>query len=248
VARVVTAAARPTAAMPWNVPVGPQRRFEVVRADLAVARRAKSALGGTVNDVVLSVVAGGLRSYLLRRGEEVPDDLTVRTMVPVSVRDDSERMQLGNRVSAMFADLPVGIADPVERLTSIRTQMNHLKDSKQAVAGEVLTSMTGFAPPMLLALGTRLAARLPQRNINTVTTNVPGPQVQLYAAGRPMVEAFPYVPLMGWVRIGVAIFSYQGSLTYGVTGDYDSAEDLDVLCRGVEHGLAELVKEVEGSA
>jgi diacylglycerol O-acyltransferase / wax synthase len=117
-----------------------------------------------------------------------------------------------------------------------------LKESKQAVAAEVLTSLSGFAPPMLLALGTRAASRVPQRNVNTVTTNVPGPQFPLYAAGRQLLEAFPYVPLAGNVRIGIAIFSYFGQLNFGVTGDYDTAPDIDVLANGIEEGLAELLK------
>jgi diacylglycerol O-acyltransferase / wax synthase len=146
-----------------------------------------------------------------------------------------------NRVSAMFAELPIGIVLPLERLGSIRQQMAHLKDSKEAVAGEVLTSLSGFAPPMLLALGERVAAHVGQRNVNTVTTNVPGPQYPLYAAGRRMLEAFPYVPLAGNVRVGVAIFSYDGGLNFGVTGDYDTATDLDVLCAGIEDGLEELL-------
>ena len=116
------------------------------------------------------------------------------------------------------------------------------------MAGEVLTSLSGFAPPMLLALGERAAAHAgPQRNVNTVTTNVPGPQYALYAVGRRMLEAFPYVPLGGNVRVGVAIFSYDGGLNFGVTGDYDTAPDIDVLCGGIEDGLAELL-ELAGEA
>ena len=116
--------------------------------------------------------------------------------------------------------------------------MDGLKESKQAVAGEALTSLSGFAPPVLLAVGTRLATRAPQRNVNTVTTNVPGPQVALFAAGRRMLKAYPYVPLAGQVRVGVAIFSYDGQVNFGVTGDYDTAPDIDVLCEGIEarHG------------
>ena len=125
---------------------------------------------------------------------------------------------------------------------SIHAQMDGLKESKQAVAGEVLTSLSGFAPSLLLALGTRVAMRIPQRNVNTVTTNVPGPQKQLFACGRPMLEAFPFVPLASSVRIGVAIFSYNGMLNYGVTGDYDTAPDIAVLCSGVEAGMRELLK------
>ena len=132
----------------------------------------------------------------------------------------------------MFAELPVNIEDPVERLHAITRQMEGLKESKQAVAGEALTSMSGFAPPMLLALGMRLATRAAQHNVNTVTTNVPGPQFPLYAAGRKMLRAFPYVPLGGQIRIGIAIFSYNGEVNFGITGDYDTTADLDVLSWG----------------
>jgi diacylglycerol O-acyltransferase / wax synthase len=142
----------------------------------------------------------------------------------------------------MFADLPIAIADPAARLHSVTAQMAGLKDSKQAVAGEVLTSLSGFAPPMLLMLGARLSSRLPQRNINTGTTNVPGPQFPLYAGGRRMLESFPYIPLFANVRLAVAIFSYDGKLSFGVSGDYDTSADLQVLCGAIERGLVELVQ------
>jgi diacylglycerol O-acyltransferase len=159
----------------------------------------------------------------------------------VSVRRPGEKGIYNNRVSAMFAELPVGIEGPVERLEAVRTQMEGLKQSKQAVAGEVLTSLSGFAPSLLLALGTRLAFRMPQRMLNTVTTNVPGPQHPLYLAGKRMLEAMPFVPLAGRVRVGVAIFSYDGALKFGVTGDYETAPDIRVLCAGIEKGMSELV-------
>ena len=206
----------------------------------------RTALGGTVNDVVLTVLTRGFRDLLLSRDEEVVGRV-VRTLVPVSVRTPGERGTYNNRVSAMIAELPVGIDDPSERLAAIRSQMDGLKESKQAVAGEVLTSLTGFAPSLLLALGTRVAMRIPQRNINTVTTNVPGPQWQLYACGRPMLEAFPFVPLASSVRIGVAIFSYNGKLNYGITGDLDTAPDIAVLGAGIEAGMTELLKLAEAS-
>ena len=206
----------------------------------------RKGLGGTFNDVVLAAVTNGFRELLLHRGESV--DRVVRTLVPVSVRPrDDHGLAVGdgtmqNRVSAMFAELPVSIADAAERLSVVSRQMEGLKESKQAVAGEALTSMSGFAPPMLLALGMRVTSRLPQRNVNTVTTNVPGPQIPLYIRGRRMLKAYPYVPLAGQIRVGVAIFSYNGEVNFGITGDYDTTADLDVLCRGIEEGIAELLK------
>jgi len=230
---------QPTPPCSLNGPLGAHRRWATARAQLSDVKSVKAAFGGTVNDIVLACITGGFRELLSRRGESLQ---TIRTLVPVSVRAPSEHGTYDNRVSAIFAELPVGIADPLARLRAISEQMADLKESKEAVAGEVLTSLAGFAPPMLLALGERLGTRLPQHNINTVTTNVPGPQRPLYAAGRRMVEAFGYVPLGGHVRIGVAIFSYDGHLSFGVTGDYDTAPDIQVLCSGIEGALAELLE------
>lgn len=230
---------RPTPPSTLNGSLGPHRRWSWARAQLSDVKIVRGALGGTVNDVVLAAITGGLHDLLIARGESV--DRVVRTLVPVSVRSPGERGVYNNRVSAIFADLPVGIADPRRRLESLRAQMADLKQSKEAVAGEVLTSLTGFAPPLLLALAERLGTRVPQHNVNTVTTNVPGPQYPLYAGGRRMLESFPYVPLGGHVRVGIAIFSYDGAITFGVTGDFDTAPDLDVLCKGIERALAELV-------
>jgi diacylglycerol O-acyltransferase / wax synthase len=239
--RSYTGVVRPTEVSSLNGPIGPHRRWDWARTTLADVKTVRRGLGGTVNDIVLTVLTRGFRDLLLARDENV-EGRVVRTLVPVSVRTAGERGTYNNRVSAMIAELPVGLDDPAERLAAIRAQMDDLKESKQAVAGEVLTSLSGFAPSLLLALGTRVAMRIPQRNVNTVTTNVPGPQHQLFACGRPMIEAFPFVPLASTVRIGVAIFSYNGMLNYGVTGDYDTAPDIAVLCSGVEAGMTELLK------
>ncbi len=238
---------RPTQPTSLNGPTGPHRRYTWSRGTVSDVKEIRAALGGTLNDVVLAAITQGFRELLLSRGEQV-DGRTVRTLVPVSVRKADQKGSYDNRVSAMYAELPVGLEDPVERLHSISEQLKGLKESQQAVAGETLTSLAGFAPPILLSAGTRLAMRIPQRNLNTVTTNVPGPRIQLYAAGRKMLEAFPYVPLAGHVRIGVAIFSYLDSLNFGVTGDYDSSPDLDILPRGICAGLADLKKAAEAVA
>ena len=191
-------------------PIGPHRRWAWARAQLSDVKRVRDAFGGTVNDVVLTVIAGGFRTLLAGREESTQRD--VRTLVPVSVRSDGEHGEYNNRVSAIFANLPVGIEDPLERLAAMRAQMEYLKHSGEAVAGDVLVGLSGFAPAMLLALGLRAATRMPQRSVNTVTTNVPGPQRPLYAGGCRMIQCFPYVPLGGHVRVGVAIFSYARGL------------------------------------
>ena len=222
-------------------PVGPHRTWSWAHVRLSDVKSVRAGLGGTVNDVVLTIVSGGLRDLLEARGEGV-EDRTVRSLVPVSVRRPGERGVYNNRVSAMFAELPVGIADPAARLDSVRAQMDGLKQSKQAVAGDVLTSLSGFAPPMLLAAGARLAARSPSLGLQTGVTNVPGPQQPLYTLGRRLLESFPFVPVIGHVRISIAIFSYDGGLYVGVTGDYDSSNDIDVLTSGVERSMRELVE------
>ena len=222
-----------------NGPVGPHRRWSWVKTSLDDIRQIKESLGGSVNDVVLSVITRGFRELLLERGEPL-DGLVVRTLVPVSVRKARERGALNNRVSGVFPELPVGIEDPLEVLEDIRRQMDGLKESRQAVAGDALIQLSGFTPPMWLSLGARLGARLPQRMVQTVTTNVPGPQQPLYANGRRMLECYPYVPIGGRVRVGIAIFSYAGGLTFGLTGDYDTMPDLETLGRGIEKGVSEM--------
>jgi diacylglycerol O-acyltransferase len=227
-----------------NGPIGPHRRYGWASTTVDDIKRIRKELGGTFNDVVLTGITAGFRALLESRGETV--DRVVRTLVPVSVRGrDLSGRAIGdgtydNKVSAMFAELPVGVADPVERLHAVSAQLAGLKESNQAVAGEALTSMSGFAPPILLALGTRIATKAAQRNINTITTNVPGPQLPLYVLGRRMRTAYPYVPLGAQCRTAVAIFSYDGQVNFGVTGDYDTTPDLDVLCRGIEEGMTEL--------
>jgi WS/DGAT/MGAT family acyltransferase len=219
--------------------VGPHRTWSTAHVHLSDVKSIRAVLGGTVNDVVLALVSGGLRDLLESRGEAV-DGRSIRALVPVSVRRPGERGTYNNRVSAMFAELPVGVGDPRDRLAAIRTQMDGLKQSKQAVAGEVLTSLSGFAPPMLLALGGRIAARSPSLGVQTGVTNVPGPQQPLQTLGRRLLESFPFVPLIGNVRISIAIFSYDGSLYFGVTGDYDSSNDIQVLTAGIRHAMTQL--------
>jgi WS/DGAT/MGAT family acyltransferase len=224
-----------------NGPIGPHRRWSWAKSSLADIKLIRQVIPGTVNDVVLAVITRGFRDLLMGRGAEV-EGRVVRTMVPVSTRSTEERGTYNNRVSAMFPELPVGIDDPVLRLEEIHRQMEGLKETKMAQGADSIMQMAGFAPPMLLAMGTRLAARMPQRTLNTVTTNVPGPQYPLYIAGRQMIEAYPFVPIQGQVRITIAIFSYFGQLNFGVTGDYDGAPDIDVLCHGIEEGMQEYLE------
>jgi WS/DGAT/MGAT family acyltransferase len=235
-------AMRPAQASSLIGHIGPHRRWSWADASLADVKSIRAAFGGTVNDVVLSAIAGGFRELLLARGEQLAPDQVVRTMVPVSVRHRGERGVYNNRVSAVFASLPVGLEDPVARLSCIRAEMDGIKESKQAVAGDVLSSLSGFAPPLLLALGSRLVTLSPRLNMHTATTNVPGPQQPVQTLGRRMLRSYPFVPVVGSIRVVVAIFSYDGRLYFGVTGDYDGAPDIDVLTRGIADGMRELRK------
>jgi diacylglycerol O-acyltransferase len=243
VARAAAAAGpslRPVAASSLNGPIGPHRRWSWAEVRLADVKSVRAALGGTVNDVVLTLITNGFRALLESRGEEIAGDRVVRTMVPVSVRRRGEKGVYNNRVSAVFAGLPVGVGDPVARLQRIRAEMDGVKESKQAVAGDVLSSMSGFAPPLLLALGSRLVTLSPRLNMHTATTNVPGPQQPVQTLGRRMLQSYPFVPVVGSIRIVVAIFSYDGGLYFGVTGDYDGAPDVDELTAGIERGMDDL--------
>jgi WS/DGAT/MGAT family acyltransferase len=190
-----------------------------------------------VNDVVLTIVAGALRAHLFRRGRD-PEHLELKAMVPVSVRAISERGALGNRVAAMYAPLPVGIADPVQRFAVVQEAMGGLKESGQAVGAEVLTRLAGFAAPTVMDQAARLQAR--QRFFNVTVTNVPGPQVPLYLLGRPLEAFYPLVPLALNTALGIAIMSYTGHIAFGLLGDYDAMPDLDALAEDLAAAIDEL--------
>ncbi|WP_029432372.1 wax ester/triacylglycerol synthase family O-acyltransferase [Blastococcus sp. URHD0036] len=250
-ARQVLATVRGTAALATALlpsrrsslsgPVSAHRRFAFARGSVADVATVRQALGGTFNDVVLAAVTAGYRALLLDRGER-PGRHLVRTLVPVNVRAPGEESIRDNRVSLMLAELPVDVVDPGERLAAVRAEMTALKASHEADAGAALLRLAGVGPFPLVAAPVRIAARLPQRSVVTVTTDVPGPRQPLYALGRELVEIIPYVPIASRLRVGVSIFSYCGRLAFGVTGDDDSVADVWTLARGIEAGMAELVE------
>ncbi len=223
--------------------IGPHRTWAHSSSSLDDVHRIRSAFGGTVNDVVLAAVSGGYRELLLSRGEDA-DRARVRSMVPVSTRRDDGRGQPDNRVSILLYDLPVQIADPVERLDVVREQMSKLKASHMAEAGKAVVAAGDLAPPMVVGALSRVVIRaihrLPQRSINTVTTNVPGPQFPLYCLGHEMLETHPFVPISHGVRVSTAILSYNGRLSFGVTGDYETAPDVHVLASATSTGIERL--------
>jgi len=200
-----------------------------------------------VNDVVLAAISSGLRALLMSRGEQ-PEPHEVPSLVPVSVRAPGDESSFGNQVSATVADLPVHVSDPVERLAAVRTELDSLKESNEAVIGESLVALGHYSLYPLASWLVRLAFWLPQREIVTITTNVPGPGQPLYWMGRRLEEIIPYVPIASTVRTGISIFSYAGNVAFGITGDYAANPDLDVLARGIEHGVSELLLAAEQHA
>ena len=214
-----------------------------MRYPLADVKVIRAGLGGTVNDVVLAVIAGAFRTLLQARGEST-QGRTLKTMVPVSVRRDTESGQMSNRIAAVYPELPLDTPDLVAVLGKVREQMDGIKQSHQAVAADVLTSMAGFQPPELIAQASRLAAQMSdtatESVYETVATNVPGPQKPMFALGRQLLEMLPWIPLQSPVRINVPISSYNGGLVFGIVGDYDSSPDIEVLADGIHAGLEQL--------
>lgn len=227
----------PAPATPLNVDIGPHRRYTWVDADLGAVRAVKRALGGTVNDAVLSAVSLALGRWLRDRGEDT-EGLTLRAMVPVSVRADTHRGALGNRVAAMWAPLPVGIEDPSECFEAVHATTAHLKHSGQAVGAKRLTQLADFAPPTILTQAARLQPR--QRFFNLVVTNVPGPQLPLYLLGHRLIGLYPVVPLAQRQALGIAVMSYDGRMGFGLLGDYDALADLHRLADHLRDALLDL--------
>jgi WS/DGAT/MGAT family acyltransferase len=237
-------AVRPAPESPLNARIGEQRRFGTATTDLDDYKRVRKAHGGTVNDVVLATVAGALRSWLLTRGEPVTPATTVRAMVPVSVRDDGSQGSLGNRVSSYFVDLPVGEPNPVIRLHQVAYAMRGHKEAGQSVGADTIVALSGFAPPTIHSSAARLASSLSRRLFNLVVTNVPGPQIPLYAAGARMRAAFPVVPLAKGQAVSIGLISYNGRVCFGLNADRDAMPDVDVLAVTLTEALAELVETV----
>ncbi|HUN78139.1 MAG TPA: wax ester/triacylglycerol synthase family O-acyltransferase [Solirubrobacteraceae bacterium] len=248
IGEIVWAGLNPAPATPLNVDIGPHRRFRGVGCRLEDFKLVKNAFGCTVNDVVLAVVAGALRSFLISRGVRT-EGLELRALVPVSVRAEDEHHQLGNRIVVMRGPLPVYISDPVQRLAFVKREMDGLKESKQALGAEVIANVQNFAPPTILAQASRL--NFSTRLFNLIVTNVPGPQFPLYVLGRKMLEAYPVAFLPQHHALAIAIMSYNGQMNFGLLGDLDAMYDIEQLGEGIAGELAtllELAREGEAAA
>jgi len=236
---VAWAGLNPAPSTPLNVEIGPHRRIGVVRCELEDFKRVKDALEGTVNDVVLTVVAGALREWLHSRGVRT-EGMELRGLVPVSIRAEDERGQLGNRIAAMRGPLPVYVRDPVARLRLVKQAMDGLKESKQAVGAEVMAGVQNFAPPTVLAQAVRI--NFSTRLFNLIVTNIPGPQFPLYVLGRELQDLFPVAFLPENHALAIAIMSYNGKMNFGLLADYDALPDLEVIQQGIENSLDELLQ------
>jgi WS/DGAT/MGAT family acyltransferase len=236
---VAWAGLNPAPDTPLNVPIGPHRRILWVENELADFKEIKNLLGGTVNDVVLTVVTGALRRFLRSRGVRT-EGLELRALVPVSIRADDQRGQAGNQIAAMRGPLPVYADDPLECLKIVRQEMGSLKDSKQALGAEVIAGLQDFAPPTLLAQASRL--NFSTRLFNVIVTNVPGPQFPLYLQGRELQQIVPVAFLPEDHAMAIAIMSYNGSLDFGLLGDFDAMPDLDFVAAAIEETTDELLR------
>lgn len=235
---LVYAALNPAPATPLNVPISPRRRFMVVRQRLDDYKAIKNRFGGTVNDVVLTVVSGALAHWLHARGLTT-DGVEMRALVPVSIRAEDEHHTLGNRLTLIRGPLPVHMQDPAGRLRFVSEAMADLKESKQAVGAATLAAAGDLAPPAVLAQASRL--QFSTRFFNLLVTNIPGPQLPLYVLGRQLQDMFPLAFLPENQALAVAIVSYAGQIEYGLLGDFDALPDIDVIADGIELALQELV-------
>jgi diacylglycerol O-acyltransferase len=243
VGEIVWAALNPAPETPLNVEIGPHRRYLFVRHRLADYKEVKDELGGTVNDVVLSVVSGALARWLGSRGVRT-EGVEMRALVPVSVRTQQDQGSLGNRLAAMRAPLPVYIRDPLARLRFVKKAMDGLKESKQAEGAATLAAVNNLAPPTVLAQASRL--NFSTRLFNLIVTNIPGPQIPLYVLGHELEDLFPIAFLPKGHALAVAIMSYNGHLEYGLLADFDALPDLDVVARGIDESLNELLAVARG--
>ena len=225
--------------------IGPHRRFAVVRQELADYKEVKNGLGGTVNDVVLTVVSGSIARWLRARGIRT-EGLELRALVPVSVRTKEQHGTLGNELTVMRGPLPVYITDPVARLRFVKQAMDGLKESKQAVGAATLAAVNNLAPPTILAQASRL--NFSTRLFNLIVTNIPGPQIPLYVLGRRLQDLFPLAFLPENHALAIAIMSYDGGIDYGLLGDYDAMPDIDLIADGIDDALQELLAAARGDA
>ena len=222
-------------------PITTMRRFSVARVPLADLQRVAQAFDVTLNDVALAAITDSYRKMLLDRGEQ-PGRNSLRTLVPVSVRPTNHFHMTDNQVSAMLPLLPVDEADPIKQLQLVHNRLTRAKASGQREGGSAMVSAAKNVPFAFSAWAVRLLARLPQRSVVALATNVPGPRKQQRLMGRQVLEILPIPPIALQLRTGIAMLSYADKFIFGITADYDTAPDIDALAAGIENGVAQLVE------
>jgi WS/DGAT/MGAT family acyltransferase len=235
-----------TTPVPFNQPVGPYRRIDWLPVAMDRVRAIRRAAGGTVNDVVLATAAGGFGRFLRRCRGVDPEGLRFKVLAPVSTRSREQKGSMGNQVAGWTVELPLAEPDPLARLRMISEQTRELKESKQALAGEALSEVAEWSGSGMLSLSARMMNY--GTPFNTVVTNVPGPQMPLYLLESRLLEIHPHVPILGQLGVGVALFSYDGTISWGFTADWDLVPDLHELAESIEHSFDELEKAAQGTA
>ncbi len=223
---------------PLNQPIGPNRRFSWATMPLSDVKAVKNNLGGSLNDVVLATVAGAVRIFLTDHRDVDVTDMEYRIMAPVSVRSEDHRGNLGNQVAMWLVDLPISDPDPRSRYEKVSAATLNLKKTDQALGASTIVQMSSGTPGTLLSLAARLAAG--RRPFAATITNVPGPQFPVYMLDAQLVHQYPLVPLWQNQAYGLALFSYNGELSWGVNGDWDLLPDIDDFVTCIERSFAEL--------
>lgn len=236
-----------SAKTPLNPDIGPSRRFNWTEMELADIKKVKDALGGSVNDVVLAITAGAVRHFLVEHRDWEPDGAEFRAMNPVSTRSPSQQGQMGNQVAMWLVDLPIGDDDATSRYEAIKASTANLKETNQALGAATIVELSSGTPTTLLSLASRIAGpRI--RPFNMTITNIPGPQFPMYLLESQMVANYPMVPLWAQHGIGVALFSYNGRLLWGVQADYDTMPDSDDFVAALHTSFTELRDLAEAGA
>ncbi|MGE2720941.1 WS/DGAT/MGAT family O-acyltransferase [Mycolicibacterium celeriflavum] len=245
VARTVARGTAPSS--PLNTTVSRNRRFTVASGRLEDFRAVRARYDCDVNDVVLAVVAGALRNWLMSRGEPVTSTTRVRAMAPMSVYPDAELDATGpgqaiSEVTPFLVDLPVGEGNPVVRLSQIAHATESASTAASLVDARTIVTLSGFAPPTLHAMGIRVATTFSARQFNLLITNVPGAQHQMYIAGTKLLETYAVPPLLSNQVLAMGVTSYNGVVYFGINADRDAMSDVDVLPGLLRESLEELLE------
>ena len=236
----------PASRTPINESIGPNRRFEWLTLHLADVKEVKDLIGGTVNDVVLTTVAGAVREFFIEERGFPIDGVDFRVMAPVSVRSKDEPGRLGNQVAMWLVKLPIDEPDPLRRYATVQDHTQHLKDTNQALGASTIVQLSSGTPATLLGMAARRATRI--RPFNMTVTNVPGPQFPMYMLGSKLLVQYPAVPLWAGHGVGIALFSYNGEMAWGLNADWDVVPDVAAFSTAIGTAFTELRKEARRAA